>query len=71
MIDGRLLTELWEFFKAHADKKQIDVMAEKYVDIMADYGVEDDVHLPYTVSTQTKTIMSLNCSYRPMGSLKD
>ena len=42
MIDGRLLTELWEFFKAHADKKQIDVMAEKYIDIMADYGVEDD-----------------------------
>ena len=23
-------------------EKQIDVMAEKYVDIMADYGVEDD-----------------------------
>ena len=42
MIDGRLLTELWEFFKAHADKKLIDVKAEKYVDIMADYGVEDD-----------------------------
>ena len=42
MIDGILFTELWEIFKAHADKKQIDVMAEKYVDIMADYGVEDD-----------------------------
>ena len=26
----------------HTDKKQIDVMAEKYVHILADYGVEDD-----------------------------
>jgi hypothetical protein len=42
MIDGRFIVELWEFFKAHSDKKQIDVMAEKYVDILADYGVEDD-----------------------------
>ena len=34
------IVELWEF--QHTDKKQIDVMAEKYVHILADYGVEDD-----------------------------
>ena len=42
MIESRLFTELWEFFKAHADKKQIDVLAEKYIDIMADHGIEDE-----------------------------
>lgn len=43
MIESTLFIELWEFFKAHADKKQIDVLAEKYIDIMADHGIEDDV----------------------------
>lgn len=43
MIESRLFIELWEFFKAHTDKKQIDVLAEKYIDIMADHGIEDEV----------------------------
>ena len=28
-------------FKEYLDKKQIELVAEKYVDLLADYGVED------------------------------
>jgi hypothetical protein len=43
MIEGSQVVEIWQFFKEYVDRKQpMDVVAEKYVDMMADYGVEDD-----------------------------
>lgn len=36
------IAEIWMMFKEHIDKKQIDIAAERYVDLLADYGVEDD-----------------------------
>jgi hypothetical protein len=42
MQDASQLIETWQFFKEYIDKKQIDVVAEKYVEMCADYGVEDD-----------------------------
>ena len=35
------IVDLWNLFKPNLDKKQIEVAAEKYVDLCADYGVED------------------------------
>jgi hypothetical protein len=42
MQDASQLIETWQFFKEYIDKKQIEVVAEKYVEMCADYGVEDD-----------------------------
>ena len=35
------IADIWTLFREYVDKKQIDVIAEKYVDVLADYGVED------------------------------
>lgn len=42
MQDASQLIETWQFFKEYIDKKQIETVAEKYVEMCADYGVEDD-----------------------------
>ena len=43
MIEGSQLVEIWQFLKEYVDRKQpMDVVAEKYVDMMADYGVDDE-----------------------------
>jgi hypothetical protein len=34
--------DIWTMFKEYVDKKQIDLVAEKYVDLLADYGVTDE-----------------------------
>jgi len=36
------IVEVWTLFKEYLDKKQIEVVAEKYIDLMADYGVADN-----------------------------
>lgn len=35
------VVDIWSLFKEYLDKKQLEVVAEKFVDLMADYGVED------------------------------
>ena len=43
MIEGSQVVEIWQFFKEYVDRKQpMDVIAEKFVDLMADYGVDDE-----------------------------
>jgi len=43
MIEGSQLVEIWQLFKEYVDRKQsMDVVAEKFVDLMADYGVDDE-----------------------------
>jgi hypothetical protein len=37
------ISDIWMMFKEYIDKKQIEVAAEKYVDLLADYGVDDQV----------------------------
>ena len=39
MLDSNKVIELWQFFKEYLDQKQIEVIAEKYVDLLAEYGV--------------------------------
>lgn len=36
------ISDIWTMFKEYLDKKQIDLVAEKYVDLLADYGVTDE-----------------------------
>ena len=35
------IQEIWNTFKEYLDKKHIETAAERFVDLMADYGVED------------------------------
>jgi hypothetical protein len=37
------IVDFWLCFKEFIDKKQIEIAAEKYVDLLADYGVDDIV----------------------------
>lgn len=36
------ISDIWTMFKEYVDKKQIDIVAEKYVDLLADYGISDE-----------------------------
>ena len=36
------IAEIWTLFKEYVDKKQIELVAEKYIDLMADYGISDE-----------------------------
>lgn len=43
MLNEAQIGELWTMFADYLDKKQIDVVAERYVELLADYGVRDRV----------------------------
>ena len=36
------IRDIWTMFKEYTDKKQMNLVAEKYVDLLADYGVSDE-----------------------------
>lgn len=36
------ISDIWTLFKEYIDKKQIEAVAEKFVDTLADYGVSDE-----------------------------
>jgi len=35
--------DIWMLFKEYVDKKVLDVLAERYVDLLADHGVSDKI----------------------------
>lgn len=37
------VSEVWMLFKQYMDKKQLEIAAEKYIDMLADHGVDDTV----------------------------
>ena len=37
------IADIWTLFKEYLDKKQIEIVAEKFIDLMADYGVSDQI----------------------------
>ena len=41
-MDGTQIVETWQVFKEYLDKKHIETVAEKYVDLCADFGTEDE-----------------------------
>lgn len=36
------IVEIWSLFKEYLEKKQVAVVAEKFVDLLAEYGVSDE-----------------------------
>ena len=41
MNEGNI-ADIWTLFKEYVDKKQVEIVAEKFVDLLADYGVSDE-----------------------------
>ena len=39
------IADIWNLFKPYLDKKQVDIVAENYVDLLADYGASDESFL--------------------------
>ena len=37
------IVDVLGLFKEYIDKKQLDLVAEKYVDMLADYGIADEI----------------------------
>ncbi len=43
-MQASLIVDMWNTFKDSIDKKNIEVVAEKFIDTCADHGA-DDIHL--------------------------
>ena len=43
MLNETQIGDIWVLFSDFIDKKQLEVAAERYVDLLADYGVSDRV----------------------------
>jgi hypothetical protein len=43
MLNESQIGDIWLLFADYIDKKQLEVAAERYVDLLADYGVGDRV----------------------------
>jgi hypothetical protein len=41
-MDEREIADIWMMFKEYLDKKQVETAAERFVDLLADYGVSDE-----------------------------
>ena len=41
MMNESQIGELWMMFADYIDKKQLDVVADRYVELLADFGVRD------------------------------
>ena len=40
-MDEDQIADIWNLFKNYLDKKQPELVAEKFVDLLVDYGVAD------------------------------
>ena len=41
-MDERQVIDIWMMFKEYMDKKHVEIAAERYIDLCADYGVSDE-----------------------------
>jgi len=41
-MDESQIADVWLMFKEYLDKKHLAMAAERFVDLMADYGVDDE-----------------------------
>jgi len=41
-MDESQIVDIWTVFKDNIDKKNIEVVAERFVDVCADYGADDE-----------------------------
>ena len=37
------IADIWLLFKEYADKKAVESLAERYVDLLADHGISDKI----------------------------
>ncbi len=37
------IADIWLLFKEYADKKAIESLAERYIDLLADHGISDKI----------------------------
>ena len=42
MESGSQIIEIWQVFKEYIDKKNIETVAERFVDVCADFGTFDE-----------------------------
>jgi hypothetical protein len=40
-MDDTQIVEIWTMFKEYVDKKHVEQAAERYIDLMADMGTDD------------------------------
>jgi hypothetical protein len=40
-MDESQIVDIWTLFKEYVDKKNTEIAAERYIDMLADYGVDD------------------------------
>jgi hypothetical protein len=43
MLNEQQIGDIWVFFSEYIDKKQLEAAAERYVDLLADFGVTDRI----------------------------
>ena len=43
MLNETQIGDIWLLFADYIDKKQLELVAERYVDLLADHGVSDKV----------------------------
>ena len=43
MLNETQIADVWILFSEFIDKKQLEAVAERYVDLLADFGVQDRV----------------------------
>ena len=41
-MEEEQIIDIWNMFKEYLDKKHVEMAAERFVDLMADYGTGDD-----------------------------
>jgi hypothetical protein len=59
-MDDEKLADVWMLFKEYLDKKHVEMAAERYIDLMADYGVSDEA---FTDLVGTDTTLDAAISY--------
>ena len=42
-MNDNQIADVWLLFKEYIDRKEVAAIAEKYVDLLADYGIKDKV----------------------------
>ena len=57
--DEAVIAEVWTVFKEYLDKKSVDQAAERFVDLLADYGVGDDT-LAQAMGTNSELDTAMN-----------
>ena len=59
-MDESQIADVWMMFKEYLDKKHVEMAAERFVDLIADYGTSDEV---FTDLLGTETALDKAINY--------